>query len=61
MSAELERHGVELVALAGFMRIFSPWFPTRWADRMINIHPSLLPAFKGLRVQQQALDAGVRR
>jgi phosphoribosylglycinamide formyltransferase-1 len=60
VSAELERHGVELVALAGFMRIQSPWFPTRWKDRIVNIHPSLLPAFKGLRVQQQALDAGVR-
>ena len=60
LSAELERHGVELVVLAGFMRIFSPWFPTHWADRMINIHPSLLPSFKGLHVQQQAIDAGVR-
>ena len=60
VSGELERHGVELVALAGFLRIFSPWFPTRWADRLINIHPSLLPCFKGLHVQQQALDAGVR-
>lgn len=60
LSAELERHGVELVVLAGFMRIFSPWFPTRWANRLINIHPSLLPCFKGLHVQQQALDAGVR-
>jgi phosphoribosylglycinamide formyltransferase-1 len=42
------------------MRIQSPWFPTHWAGRMINIHPSLLPAFPGLRVQQQAIDAGVR-
>lgn len=60
VSAELERHGVGFVVLAGFMRIFSPWFPTHWAGRLINIHPSLLPAFKGMHVQRQALDAGVR-
>ena len=60
VSAELERQGVELVVLAGFMRIFSPWFPEHWANRLINIHPSLLPSFKGLHVQRQALDAGVR-
>lgn len=60
VAAELERHGVELVVLAGFMRIFSPWFPARWANRLINIHPSLLPAFKGVHVQRQALEAGVR-
>jgi phosphoribosylglycinamide formyltransferase 1 len=60
VSKELERHGVELVALAGFLRIFSPWFPTHWAGRILNIHPSLLPSFKGLHVQRQALQAGVR-
>ena len=60
VSAELESHGVELVILAGFLRIFSPWFPERWKDRLINIHPSLHPSFKGLHVQQQALDAGAR-
>ena len=60
VSAELEKRGVELVVLAGFLRIFSPWFPGRWKDRLINIHPSLLPSFKGLHVQQQAIDAGVR-
>lgn len=60
VSAELEKHAVQLVALAGFMRIQSPWFPTRWKHRIVNIHPSLLPAFKGLHVQQQAIDAGAR-
>ena len=60
VSAELEKHGVGLVAMAGFMRIQSPWFPERWARRLINIHPSLLPAFKGLQAQQQVIDAGVR-
>ena len=60
VSAELEKHGVGLVALAGFMRIQSPWFPAHWKDRIVNIHPSLLPAFPGLHVQQQAIDAGAR-
>ena len=60
VTAELDKHGVRLVALAGFMRILSPWFPQYWQGRIINIHPSLLPAFQGLNAQQQAIDAGAR-
>jgi len=51
---------VELVALAGFMRIQSPQFVRKWQARQLNIHPSLLPAFKGLNPQAQALEAGVK-
>jgi len=56
----LEAHRVELICLAGFMRLFTPWFVERWQGRMINIHPALLPAFKGLDTHQQALAAGVK-
>jgi phosphoribosylglycinamide formyltransferase 1 len=52
--------GVELVCLAGFMRLVTDGFVRRWWDRLINIHPSLLPAFKGLDVHEQVIAAGVR-
>jgi len=52
--------GVEFICLAGYMRLLTPGFIARWADRIINIHPSLLPAFRGLRAHEQALAAGVK-
>lgn len=56
----LSKAGVELVCNAGFMRILTDGFVEKWRDRQLNIHPSLLPAFKGLHVHQRALDAGVK-
>lgn len=56
----LTRANVEFVCLAGFMRILSPAFVRNWQGRIVNIHPSLLPAFRGLKPQRQALDAGVK-
>jgi phosphoribosylglycinamide formyltransferase 1 len=56
----LDRHAVDLVCLAGFMRILTPWFVGRWAGRLINIHPALLPAFKGLDTHERALAAGAK-
>ncbi len=58
--AELVGHGVELVVLAGFMRLLTPYFIERWHDRLINIHPALLPAYKGLHTHARALADGVK-
>ena len=59
MDAALRATGVEVVCLAGYMRLLTPWFVRAWEGRMLNIHPSLLPDFKGLDTQARALDAGV--
>ena len=58
MSAELEAADVELVALAGFMRVLTPWFVNTWAGRLINIHPSLLPKYPGVDTHKRCLEAG---
>jgi len=58
--AALLEHHVELVCLAGYMRLLSPWFVQQFPQRILNIHPSLLPAFPGLEAQQQAFAYGVR-
>jgi len=60
MVAMLKRHEVSLVCLAGYMRLLSPWFVQQFPHRILNIHPSLLPAFPGLEAQQQAFAYGVR-
>lgn len=56
----LEVHHIDLVACAGFMRIMTAWLVEKWRDRMINIHPSLLPAYRGLNTHERALADGVR-
>ncbi|MBR9972205.1 phosphoribosylglycinamide formyltransferase [Magnetospirillum sulfuroxidans] len=60
MDAHLRQAGVEIVCLAGFMRLLSAGFVQSWDQRMINIHPSLLPSFKGLHTHARALEAGVK-
>lgn len=60
LQTELEARHVELVCLAGFMRLLTPWFVRQWDGRMLNIHPALLPAFKGLDTHARAIAAGVR-
>jgi len=60
IDAALRAADIALICEAGFMRIHSEWFVKRWEGRLINIHPSLLPAFPGIRVHRQALEAGVK-
>jgi phosphoribosylglycinamide formyltransferase-1 len=60
MVAVLKEHEVDLICLAGYMRLLSPWFVQQFPQRILNIHPSLLPAFPGLEAQQQAFAYGVK-
>jgi len=58
--SELQKHGVELVCLAGYMRLLSPYFVKAYRNWILNIHPSLLPSFKGLDAHEQAIEYGVK-
>ena len=59
IDAELRGNGVEFICLAGYMRVLTPWLVQQWEGKMINIHPALLPEFKGLHTHERALEAGV--
>ena len=59
LDAALQAQSIEIVCLAGFMRLLTPWFVKRWSGRLLNIHPALLPQFKGLHTHSRALAAGV--
>ena len=61
LDRELQAHRIDLVCLAGFMRLLTPWFVTRWSGRMLNLHPALLPQLKGLDTHRRALAAGLRQ
>ncbi len=60
LQAMLVKHRIDIVCLAGFMRLLTPGFVAQWPQRMLNIHPSLLPAFKGLDTHKRALEAGAK-
>ena len=60
LQALLEKSRIEIVCLAGFMRLLTPWFVNQWPGRLLNIHPALLPAFKGLDTHNRALAAGAK-
>jgi phosphoribosylglycinamide formyltransferase-1 len=61
LDARLRAYRIDIVCLAGFMRLLTPWLVMRWSGRMLNIHPALLPHFKGLHTHRRALAAGVKR
>jgi len=60
MQLVLEAHRIEFICLAGFLRLLTPWFIGRWAGKMLNIHPALLPAYRGLHTHERALADGVK-
>jgi len=61
LDAKLQAQRIDIVCLAGFMRLLTPWFVRRWSGRLLNIHPALLPQFKGLHTHRRALAAGAER
>ena len=61
LDEELRKNRIELVCLAGFMRLLTAWFIKRWSGRILNIHPALLPDFNGLNTHRRALEAGVKQ
>jgi phosphoribosylglycinamide formyltransferase-1 len=61
LQTAIEPHKIDLICLAGFMRLLTPWFINQWEGRLLNIHPALLPAFKGLDTHARALAAGVKQ
>ena len=60
MQMMLETHRIEFLCFAGFMRMLTPWFVSRWSGRMLNVHPALLPAYRGLHTHERALADGVK-
>jgi phosphoribosylglycinamide formyltransferase-1 len=60
LHAKIAAERIDLICLAGFMRLFTPWFVAQWTGRMLNVHPALLPSFKGLHTHRRAIEAGVK-
>ncbi|MCB1545656.1 MAG: phosphoribosylglycinamide formyltransferase [Methylobacteriaceae bacterium] len=60
MQAVLQDNAIDLVCLAGFMRVLTPWFVAQWQGRMLNIHPALLPSYRGLHTHERAIEDGVK-